>query len=176
MRVLLAPLLAFCCFLPACGLEKYFSLRHNVAAAKAMSPTIEPGDHFASVGFKDNEIDPIERFNIVVFKPPKNERRRVIDDDRWVFRVVGLSGEKIEIKRGVVYINDEVLDESSFQTHPLEGDFKAMNIPEGEYFLLGDNRPDSLDSRFIGTVKRVDIDGKVQTIIRKADYENGKRW
>jgi len=165
----------FSCFLLAgCGLQKYFSLRHNVAAARAMSPTIEPGDHFASIGVKDNEVDPIERFDIVVFKPPR--KKGVSDDDRWVFRIVGLSGEKIEIKEGVVFINGSILDESTFQKHPSKDHFPAVSIPKGEYFLLGDNRSDSQDSRYIGTIERAAIDGKVSSIIRREDYDAGKRW
>jgi hypothetical protein len=41
---------------------------------------------------------------------------------------------------------------------------------------LGDNRPNSADSGFIGTIKRENIDGKISNVIRKEDYDNGKRW
>lgn len=169
-------ILVFCCLASGCGLQKYISVRHNVAASEAMSPTIKPGDHFASFGIKDNDIDPIERFNIVVFKPPINEKRGIDENTRFVFRVIGLSGENIEIKKGIVFINDKILDESSFEKKTSTDDFKAITIPPNEYFLMGDNRPNSEDSRYLKTIKREDIDGKVDTVIRKEDYENGKRW
>ena len=54
--------------------------------------------------------------------------------------------------------------------------FSPKVISEGEYFLMGDNRSESMDSRNFGTIKRNAIDGKVQNVIRKADYDNGKRW
>ena len=159
-----------------CGLGKYFSLRHNVAASEAMSPTIEPGDHFASVGIKNNDVDPIERFDIVVFKPPKTKGMQIDEDTRYVFRVIALGGEKVEIKKGTVFINDRAIDESSFGKYPSTNDFKAVDVPAGEYFLLGDNRPNSADSRYIGTIQRDAIEGKVNNIIRKDDYDKGKRW
>lgn len=141
-----------------------------------MSPTIKAGDHFVSVGIKDNNVDPIERFDIVVFKPPTNEKLKIDENTRFVFRVIGLSGEKVEIKKGVVHINDAPLDEDSFEKIFETKDFKTVLVPANEYYLLGDNRPDSMDSRYIGTIKRNDIDGKVNNIIRKEDYDNGKRW
>ena len=141
-----------------------------------MSPTIKPGDHFASVGIKDNDIDPINRFDIVVFKPPPNEKLKIDENTRFVFRIIGLSGEKIEIKKGIVYINDKPFNEEGFEKYPSNDNYKAVVISPNEFFLLGDNRPSSMDSRYIGTIKREDIDGKVSNIIRKEDYDNGKRW
>ena len=89
-----------------------------------------------------------------------------------------MPNEKIEIKKGEIYINDNLLDESSFEKNVGGIDFPATTIPENEYFLLGDNRPNSLDSRYWKkpTIKREDIYGKVTTIIRKEDYDKGKRW
>jgi signal peptidase I len=141
-----------------------------------MAPTIKAGDHFASVGIKNNDIDPIERFDIVVFKPPVNKARGIDENTRYVFRVIGLAGETVELKKGVVFINDNPLDESRFEKIASDDDFSRVKIPDGSYFLLGDNRPDSEDSRFMKSVRREDIDGKVNTIIRKEDYDKGKRW
>lgn len=159
-----------------CELAKYISIRHNVAVSEAMSPTIEPGDHFGSVGIRSDEVDPIQRFDIVVFRPPKMERFPTDEATRFVFRVIGLPGENIELRSGKVYINGVELDESGFSKRLSYEKFAPSVVPEGEYFLMGDNRSDSMDSRQFGTIKRDAIDGKVQNIIRKADYENGKRW
>lgn len=141
-----------------------------------MSPTIKKGDHFASVGIKNNEIDPIERFDIVVFKPPKDEKKGINDESRFVFRVIALENEKIEMKQGLIFINDKILDESSFVKNVSDRYFAPVVVPKGSYFLLGDNRPNSMDSRYIGSIKREDIDGKVDNIIRKEGWDNGKRW
>lgn len=171
-----APILVFCCLAIGCGLGKYFSVRHDVAVSQSMEPTINPGDHFASVGIKNDEIDPVGRFDIVVFKPPPNERQKVDEDTRYIFRVIALGGEKFEMRKGVVFINDAPLDESSFEKRASTGDFKPVIVPANEYFLLGDNRPASGDSRYIGTIKRESIDGKVNSIISKVDFDNGRRW
>jgi signal peptidase I len=169
-------ILVFCSLAIGCGLGKYFSLRHNIASGNAMAPTIKEGDHFASLGVKNNDVDPIQRFDIVVFKPPQNRKNGVDASTRFVFRVIGLEGEKVEIRKGLVYINGQVLDESSFVKVVLDQFTAPVTIPSGSYYLLGDNRPDSNDSRYIGTIKREDIDGVVSNIIRKEDYDNGKRW
>ena len=147
-----------------------------MAVSEAMSPTIRPGDHFASIGIRSNDIDPIERFDIVVFKPPKDTKHQMDENTRFVFRIVALGGEKVEIRKGIVFINDRPLDESSFEKYPSTDNFKTVSVPANEYFVLGDNRPNSGDSRYIGTIKREDIDGKVNNIIRKEDYDKGKRW
>jgi len=170
-----ASILVFCCLAVGCGLGKYVSVRHNVAASRAMEPTINPGDHFASVGIKNNELDPVGRFDIVVFKPPDG-LQNVDENARYFFRVIALGGEKFEMRKGVVFINDAPLDESSFEKRASTENFKPVTVPANEYFLLGDNRPESADSRYIGTIKREYIDGKVSNIISKADYDNGKRW
>jgi len=169
-------ILVFCGLAIGCGLEKYLSVRHNVATGVAMLPTIKEGDHFVSVGIKDNDIDPIQRFDIVVFKPPIDEKTGTDENSRYVFRVIGIEGEKVEIKEGLVFINDKILDESSFIKTVSDKYFAPLVVPKGSYFLLGDNRPDSADSRYIGAIRREDIDGKVDNIIRKEDWDKGKRW
>lgn len=141
-----------------------------------MSPTINPGDHFASIGFKNDDLDPIERFDIVVFKRPKSYKRDVPEDTRYAYRVIALGGEKVELKKGIVFINDAQLEQSSFEKLVSTDDFKPIVVPAGEFFLMGDNRSNAEDSRFIGTIKRDAIDGKVRNIIRKEDYDKGKRW
>ncbi|MGI8668874.1 MAG: signal peptidase I, partial [Aridibacter sp.] len=59
---------------------------------------------------------------------------------------------------------------------PSSDNFKKITVPENEYFLMGDNRPNSMDSRYIGTITRGNINGKVETIISKEDWDKGKRW
>ena len=84
-----------------------------------------------------------ERFDIVIFKYPDNEK------ERYIKRVIGLPGEKVEIIDGKVYINDaeEPLDDSFVRNEPI-GSFGPFYVPEDCYFMLGDNRNNSKDSRF----------------------------
>ena len=97
----------------------------------------------------------------------KYERNEIIVFDygksKLVKRVIGLPGEHIKYVDGVLYVNDqEVFDEYAYKT----ADFDLINlgydvIPEGYYFVLGDNRTRSSDSRMIGLIKQDKIGGSV---------------
>ena len=84
-----------------------------------------------------------ERFDIVIFKFPDDESQLFIK------RVIGLPGETVEILDGKVYIDgsDTPLDDSFTAETPI-GDFGPYVVPEGSYFMLGDNRNCSRDSRY----------------------------
>lgn len=157
----------------ACG---YLSVKHLVIPTESMLSTIESGDHLALVGVKDNEVDPIVGFEIVGYHRLLESRRGIDEKTLFVGRIIGLPSEKVELRKGTVFVNDQVLDESSFGRVSDSDTRKPVFVPTGEYYILGDNRPNSGDSRYIGTIKRSDIEGKVTKIIRKADYNNGKRW
>jgi signal peptidase I len=142
-----------------------------------MAPALEIGDHFTTIEVKSERLNPIERFNIVVYKPQPVKNYDIDLNSKFTARVIGLGGEKIEIKKGKVFINGKLLDEP-FERFEDDFNFPPVVIPQGEFFLLGDNRPNSLDSRYWKnpTIKAGDIYGKVNTIIRKEDWDKGKRW
>lgn len=95
----------------------------------------------------------IERFDMVVL----NNRE---GDDRIIKRIIGLPNESIEYKDNELYINDEKLDLKDFSFEKTE-DFKAVT-KEGEYFVLGDNRDISKDSRYLGNFTKKEIIGRVR--------------
>ncbi len=84
------------------------------------------------------------------------------DQKHLIKRVIGLPGEALTIEGGHVYIDGAVLEEPYLST-TTSGDVSIEEIPEGQYFLMGDNRPVSMDSRHLGL-----IDG--ETIIGKAIF------
>ena len=84
-----------------------------------------------------------ERYDIVIFKYPDNEK------ELFIKRIIGLPGEKVEIRDGKVYINDsEEPLRDEFVNGTLQGNYGPYEVPEGCYFMLGDNRNNSKDSRF----------------------------
>lgn len=104
-----------------------------------------------------------ERGDICVFKFPEDESKDFIK------RVIGLPGDTIEIKNKVVYINGEIINEP-YVSHknpnynPRTDDFGPFTVPADEFFMMGDNREGSYDSRFWGPVKREKIVGKALVI------------
>ena len=98
-----------------------------------------------------------DRFDVVVFRR---------EDGKWnVKRVIGLPGEAVQIKDGKIYINDILLQEeesASVITSPGLAEHPVI-LGEDEYFLLGDNRDSSEDSRFanVGNVRKENMIGKV---------------
>lgn len=104
-----------------------------------------------------------ERGDIIVFKFPEDESKDFIK------RVIGTPGDTIEIKNKVVFINGEPIDEP-YTLHTSDSDvpgrdtFGPYTVPEDEYFVMGDNREGSYDSRFWGPVKRSKIVGKALII------------
>jgi len=102
-----------------------------------------------------------EKGDVIIFRPPNNPDPKV----KYIKRIIGLPGESVGIKEGVVYTNGEPLDEP-YITRDFPNDTLAQTlIPDGEYFVLGDNRPASGDSRNGWTVKREDIIGKAWLLI-----------
>lgn len=99
-----------------------------------------------------------ERGDVIVFYPPNNGK------DEYIKRIIGLPGESVEIRGGVVYIykkDDRVLPLAEpYISQPARQSFAGKTIPENEYFVLGDNRNNSSDSRAGWTVPFDNIIGK----------------
>jgi len=109
-----------------------------------------PSEHFP--------IHPPKRGEVVVFRNPLNT------DQDFVKRVIGLPGEKVEIRRGVTYIDGVPLDEP-YLTETDPRTFPPVMLKEKEYFVMGDNRINSNDSRGrIGAVPEENLVGKVSVV------------
>lgn len=118
----------------------------------SMYPTLTDGD----IMILDNlsyRFKKIERFDIVVVK---------VKNEYIIKRVIGLPGDKIVYKSGQLYINEEAFNDDSFA---ITTDDYSIVVPDGEYFILGDNRLNSLDSRFFGTFKENEILGSADFTI-----------
>ena len=98
-----------------------------------------------------------KRFDIIVFKPYSKEK-----DTYYIKRIIGLPGETIQILDGDIYINGSLLPEGYGNGKMIDGGLAsdAITLLDDEYFVLGDNRNGSRDSREIGTVKRSSIIGR----------------
>lgn len=87
----------------------------------------------------------------------------VIDEEKEneiiIKRIIGMPGDTVKIKDNTVYVNDEILEED--YAYGETSDYEEITLGEDEYFILGDNRPISKDSRYFGPVKKDEIIGKV---------------
>jgi len=122
----------------------------------SMEPTLYPEDRIL-VSKVDYLFSPPSRGDVIVFKYPLEPS---VD---YIKRIIGLPGEVIEIHNGLVFINGEALEENYIIQH--EGyDFGPLRVPEGMYFVMGDNRNDSSDSRYWGPLDQSLIVGEAKVI------------
>jgi signal peptidase I len=100
-------------------------------------------------------LEKIERGDMVVFHLPGDRSKS------YIKRVIGLPGDRVEILKGVVTVNGRPLQEEyvppEYRDHQ---DYEARTVPADQYFVLGDHRVSSRDSRVLGCVRREDIYGK----------------
>ncbi|OPX83756.1 MAG: Signal peptidase I T [Pelotomaculum sp. PtaB.Bin104] len=120
----------------------------------SMLPTLKVGDRLL-IEKVSLRVSGVDRGNIVVFKAPPASRL----DEVMIKRVVGLPGDTVSIKRGIVYVNGNPLEEPYELEKPRE-DFKLFTVPENSIFVMGDNRNNSYDSRFWGVVPMELVIGK----------------
>ena len=131
-------------------LVRTFVVTPAIVDGESMNYTLEDGQLVLINKFIYN-YKSINRYDIVVVNNKKY-------NDKIIKRVIGLPGEKIEYKDDILYINDEVYDNKyNFDSNT---DF-VTKLGENEYFVMGDNRKKSADSRVFGNFKREDIVGKV---------------
>ncbi len=100
-------------------------------------------------------LEPIERGDIVVFRYPRDPSKS------YIKRVVAVGGDQVRIEDGHVYVNDQLLREP-YVPHEFDDDrsYPEVTVPRGSYFVLGDHRSSSSDSRDFGPVSQRYIYGK----------------
>lgn len=130
-------------------LVKTFIISPIIVNGTSMDSTLKNGDLMILNKIEYLTSD-IERFDIVVIKH---------DDKHIIKRVIGMPGDTVACVDNVLYINDEVVNEPYLDEGTITTDFYVAKIPEDKYFVLGDNRRVSLDSRSIGLINKSDIEG-----------------
>ena len=179
------PILLLVAFLLAL-LIKTFLVQAFYIPSESMEPTLNVGDRVL-VNKVSYHLHPIHRGDIIVFSDPHplpQPHRNPVSaffhwlteglgvstspDKDFIKRVIGLPGEEVEIKRGVVYINGKALDEPYITASAREGTgaYGPITVPANSLFVMGDNRTNSNDSRFgLGFIPLDKVIGRAFVII-----------
>jgi len=136
---------------------------------EAMAPALLPGDHVIVHSAAYHATEP-QRGDVLVYRYP-NEHGKL-----FLHRVIGVPGDRIEVRNQVVSLNEEVLAEPYVQHTDRSGmagnvrdNLGPVTVPPDTYFVLGDNREESLDSRFFGPISKEHILGKAVFIYWSVD-------
>ena len=132
-----------------------YALSTVIVQGRSMAPTLEDGDHFLLNRLSYLCREP-KRGDLVVLRDPGH-------GDLAVKRIVGLPGEQIEVKQGLVFVNGRRLREiylpAETKTLLADGSATPLRLGTDQYFVLGDNRDQSEDSRYYGPVLKESIVG-----------------
>lgn len=145
---------------------QYFLFANVKVEGSSMTPTLENGDRLVL-----NKVSKIERFDIVVLKAPDVDEKENV---QYIKRVIGMPGDTVEMNADSLIINGEPVKEKYLPVDVIESlpyyytnDFTLNSllgtdkVPEHSYFVLGDNRLNSKDSRVFGFVDEDDVMGKI---------------
>ncbi len=121
----------------------------------SMEPTLDNGEMIIAEKMT-SRLDKLERGDIIVFKQPENKNIFVIK------RIVGLPGDTITLTKESVFVNGSELNEDYVKTHQIlvGSEEENIEVPLGSYFLMGDNRGNSTDSRKWGPIAQGDVVGR----------------
>ena len=131
-------------------------LRPHKIKGQSMHPTFPDAEYLLTEKVSYYKNDP-QRGDVIVFKPP-------ISEDEFIKRVIALPGETVMVKDKKVYVNGKLLKEDYIKVDTYPGAFLSegynYTVPAGNYFVMGDNRPHSSDSRAWGPITKKVITGK----------------
>ena len=133
-------------------LIRTFVVTPVIVNGPSMNPTLD-GNEIMILKKYDTDYS---RFDIIVVN-------KSVDGDNLIKRVIGLPNETIEYKHNKLYINDEIIDDpyASGKT----GDIAKIKLGDDEYFVMGDNRENSTDSRILGVIKKSELEGTIGIIL-----------
>lgn len=131
----------------------------RIVPSKSMLPTIQVKDRLMVNKLVYHFKDP-QQGDIIVFRPPDELRAR----NDYVKRLVAVPGDKVEVKNGRLYVNNQVREEP-YLSEAMKYDFGPVIVPADRYFVMGDNRNNSFDSHLWGVwLSRDHIIGKAFSI------------
>lgn len=136
-----------------------FIMSPQEISGQSMYPTFENGEYILTNKIEYKLHEP-QRGDVIVFKSPRNK------DIDYIKRIIALPGDTLSLQEGKYYLNGKKLAENflSPDLYTFAGSYLQENIevtiPSGTYFVSGDNRPHSLDSREFGPIPKEDIIGK----------------
>lgn len=133
-------------------LIQQFLIKPFVIPSDSMVPTLVRGDRVL-VNRLTYRFDDPQRGDVVVFASP-------LSTDDYIKRVVAVGDDTVGVREGRLYVNGEVQAEPYLQDDLMAEDFAEVMVPQGEYFVMGDNRNNSGDSRVFGPIARDTILGK----------------
>jgi len=144
-------------------LIRYFIVELYVVDGPSMQPTLQDGERLVVNKFIYHWRDPM-RSEVVIFRYPRDHSRDFIK------RVIAVGGDTIEIKDGHVFVNDALINED-YIAEKTRTEYPKQTVPEGTLFVCGDNRRNSLDSRFpdVGFVPLELVKGKAALIFWPID-------
>ena len=128
----------------------------------SMVPTLQVGDRII-VSKLSTTFGDINRGDVIVFKHPPREQcgGDTGPNSDLVKRVIGLPGDELTSRNNRIYVNGKKLVEHWEHAPDLGSEIGYVKVPKGEYFMMGDNRPSSCDSRMWGTLPESLVVGKV---------------
>ncbi|MEG3958120.1 signal peptidase I [Microcoleus sp. herbarium2] len=125
----------------------------------SMVPTLHVGDRVV-VEKISYHLQPPKTGDIVVFAPPEQlQEQGFTQDQAFIKRIIGLPGQTVAVKKGLVYLNDQPLVEK-YIAEPPQYQWGPYRVPENEYFVMGDNRNNSNDSSRWGFLPKQNIIGR----------------